>query len=866
MKTRASKIIIRKSFTLCVILTGLTFLFTSCENFMKATSTKEELERALEYANADSYSITVDYKENTGTVRSPVGGVADKKVYDVFSVYFEPSSQYAFVSWKIVDSATGKELKNGDYLKLESINDKETTCTFMKKPEAGMKLCLCPVLAERPQIISFSPQNARNMKDSPIQVLFDFDMDQYSIYYTAEELAEFKKDSSITLLDEVTLADGTKTTYGYKKDGNIYYKNISIINKKTKENLLRFFGTPVLENGLLSIPPNREEGDDNIIKLTDFSQVLVSIENGFFYTKDNNNNVYENGIMMYENKKWMYQTNNHTDEKALALKVLQFMDENGTPLNLQKSVSWYGDSITLLSNNNNGLDEMIFLDNKLKLNLQVEEEEEGSGPTDTFAIELKYAANDKYLYFNDWDNLETTRIEINYDEVEAQSAKFNGIIDFSKEGVTLKEGLYIINIIIYDKNNNWRSTCNFFGVDHTPVTPVSISTIIPDGTSECKYTFGWKSPDWDIKKTTIYYKLGSNPEEHRELLTSDEPVTQFELELQPGQLNEFYLEFEDFNGNISKSYDSSKPVSETNRKFVIHSNVLTQKPQKMPYNYMGTVEQGLADTSISNYKGLYFKFGDFPQSKKADSVNIVSPVTIKDCGFNHSETTYSIGDDGYLYKKIIDCKTNQPTWFKVEPIVWRYLTKLNSPTPTLPNSGSVMLLAENVLIASNKDVGVPYYKNNLQSVYRTINGHSWGPKYYPYSTLCAYLKSRFEDGDPQAQTTNSSYAENGFSESAFTKVDGKITEIRILTKDETSDTQNDCKNLGLDYSKLRIRTATDYAVATGASRNSQWWITDDDLCSFIAYNGTSGAGANYDNESTGIVPAITVPGSILPSN
>ena len=232
MKKRVSKIIIRKSFTLCVILTGLTFLFTSCDNFMKATSTKEELERALEYANADSYSITVDYKENTGTVRSPVGGVADKKVYDVFSVYFEPSSQYAFVSWKIVDSATGKELKNGDYLKLESISDKETTCTFMKKPEAGMKLCLCPVLAERPQIISFSPQNARNMKDSPIQVLFDFDMDQYSIYYTAEELAEFKKDTSITLLDEVTLADGTKTTYGYKKDDNVYYKNISIIDKK----------------------------------------------------------------------------------------------------------------------------------------------------------------------------------------------------------------------------------------------------------------------------------------------------------------------------------------------------------------------------------------------------------------------------------------------------------------------------------------------------------------------------------------------------------------------------------------------------------------------------------------------------------
>lgn len=120
---------------------------------MTGAQTRDQLEKQIDYANAPSYEITVGYPKKSGVVKSPGGGEAKKKVSDVFTVCFEPFADYEFINWKIIDSVSKKEYKNGEYLKLESLTNAETNCTFIKAPEASVHLCLYAEVALRPYIL-----------------------------------------------------------------------------------------------------------------------------------------------------------------------------------------------------------------------------------------------------------------------------------------------------------------------------------------------------------------------------------------------------------------------------------------------------------------------------------------------------------------------------------------------------------------------------------------------------------------------------------------------------------------------------------------------------------------------------------------
>ena len=127
---------------------------------------------------------------NSGTVRSPAGGEVTKKVTDSFTVRFEPVSDREFIRWMVIDSSTGNDVTDDEYLVLSTLTDSETECTFKKAPEGEMRLSLVPELAERPQILSYAPLYVAegSPKDSAIQVTFDYDMDPDSIYYSTDEL------------------------------------------------------------------------------------------------------------------------------------------------------------------------------------------------------------------------------------------------------------------------------------------------------------------------------------------------------------------------------------------------------------------------------------------------------------------------------------------------------------------------------------------------------------------------------------------------------------------------------------------------------------------------------------------------------
>ena len=288
----------------------LLIFVTSCDNFQNGYAVRKQIEDAIAYNNSPAFTISFDYPESSGVMRSPGGSDIIKKVSDTFTIWFDPLTGYEFISWKIVDSATNKEIQNGEYLTLENIDQAQTTCSFTRAPPKDTKLCLIPIIAERPQIIFNSPVSLSSLKDSQIQVRFDHDMDPYSIYFTDAEITELKN-AGIADTDFLPPLDDTQQNhYGYKKDGEVFFKNITIKNERTGQSLNNVFDAPVFENPrALSVSVKDKDA------LYDFTPILVTIEKGFFYTVKTIAD--ENGkpVEMADKRTWLYQVNNKTDNK-----------------------------------------------------------------------------------------------------------------------------------------------------------------------------------------------------------------------------------------------------------------------------------------------------------------------------------------------------------------------------------------------------------------------------------------------------------------------------------------------------------------------------------------------------------------------
>ena len=80
----------------CLLIT-----FSSCDNFLNGAETRLQLEKAIAYNNAPSYTLYVDCPESSGVIRSPAGGEVDKKVSDKFSIRFDTFTEYEFIAGKL---------------------------------------------------------------------------------------------------------------------------------------------------------------------------------------------------------------------------------------------------------------------------------------------------------------------------------------------------------------------------------------------------------------------------------------------------------------------------------------------------------------------------------------------------------------------------------------------------------------------------------------------------------------------------------------------------------------------------------------------------------------------------------------------
>ena len=82
---------------LVFISLSLVLLLTSCENFLKASQVRADIEASIAYANAPSYTITIDGKN--GVVKAPVGGQAIKKVTDTLLLFLVKLNELHFINF-----------------------------------------------------------------------------------------------------------------------------------------------------------------------------------------------------------------------------------------------------------------------------------------------------------------------------------------------------------------------------------------------------------------------------------------------------------------------------------------------------------------------------------------------------------------------------------------------------------------------------------------------------------------------------------------------------------------------------------------------------------------------------------------------
>ena len=491
---------------------SLLVILSSCENFLNGANVKDEIEASIAYANAPSYTISIDYPESCGILRSPAASTVNKKVTDSFTIWFDPLPGYEFIYWKIVDSITNREFKNGEYLTLENFDQSQTVCTFTKAPPAGSKIFISPVVAERPQIIFNSPFSLSTLKDSRIQVLFDHDMDPYSIYYTDAEIKELQEDGiqADDFLPPIT--EVPQNHYGYKKNDETFYKNIRIQNGKTSKSLTDCFDKPEFETPrTLSISVK----DKNA--LDDYTQVLITIEKAFFYSQNYSVDKAK-PVEMTDSKRWMYQVNNRTDVSAPIvpkqgnndLFTIRLTDET-----LLNTIGWLN-----IEEDGRGIENLTYVkDKKLYLNFQIQDEN-GSGPVPYFELYVTKLFDGNYRDLRQYDGDGLTLVfpvfyenpyAVNFDTVTSDAAIFKGTIDLSE--LNLDDGIYQLYFIFLDKSgnkaeypveydgNNWNYY--FFAIDNEFSMPEPVIT--DESNSEVKVKISWE-PCKDLAKTVVRYK------------------------------------------------------------------------------------------------------------------------------------------------------------------------------------------------------------------------------------------------------------------------------------------------------------------------------------------------------------------------
>ena len=508
---------------------------------------------------------------------SPAKGIYNTKEKVYSSISFDPDGDYEFIRWQIYDITTDNELNNADYITIKDPKSKNTSYALVKVPdpdnveEKNIQLGIRPVVHERPQILSYSPMyNATGtFIDTSIQVMFDYDMDERSIYYTSKELTELRNkleiaedenwfyDSSNNPIRGLLYFDKNEERkyYGYWDESGSYFKNITIKNNTTETSLNEYFENPSFDTPrTLSIRAKQY----NLPPA--YTQIAVTIERDFFYLEP----VENKEITLNSSKKWIYQVNASEDEDDPEVVPKQFAvkykDYNGDWQSIRAETS-----VPYTESNGYGWGHFAALrkddDGKLKLYLDTDVViADNLGISPTFDIVFKRVFNNNYQEIT-YPPTYTRTFE--YALIAGNSACLPEYVDVSD----LPDGIYSFQFEFTDlsrhkvsqlvDDGNPSSTsgdvyCNthnyYVAIDRTaPVisTPPSVVdyTVGTNPTEKQNYLrVLWNYDILDLRRAIIRYKA-DEAVDYQEFETDYNEITKWFCAIDPNNGHEEYSQY-----------------------------------------------------------------------------------------------------------------------------------------------------------------------------------------------------------------------------------------------------------------------------------------------------------------------------------
>lgn len=279
------------------------------------------------------------------------------------------------------------------------------------------------------------------------------------------------------------------------------------------------------------------------------------------------------------------------------------------------------------------------------------------------------------------------------------------------------------------------------------------------------------------------------------------------------------------------------------------------------YQFHETVEYLHAGTDgTAGITGTYVLFGDWPQTIKANNIEINTTQTMTKGGF-----TYYLGSDqnwyvecvenayadGYTYSdgtSIAKKNVNSSKYFKVEPIKWRVL----NPNPV--DGEKKVLLAEKCLTANIKFSNAlknNYADSDVRKYLNCISDNTGFLKSAFTTTAINKIADTLVKNDLESTTDT----ENNFI------CDDTNDKILLLSAYEIVNSAYGFSSNKNSTDNTRIREGTDYAKANYLASYNSWFLrspskTMDQWCWQVKGNGTVHNNISCSSNERGIVPAL----------
>lgn len=397
-----------------------------------------------------------------------------------------------FLNWQVLlnDEVLEPEVAT-NYITFDDINSPDTKITINARIE---NLTVKANVAKRPTIVKASPQSDETgvYRDRTVVVQFSQDIDESTIYFTADELKEL----GVSTSKAFPVENGSKNYYAYwdGSDENSYvFKNITITNYQyANVNYLRYFDVPKLDTANKKILRISTKIDTTTTPATSIAppsatEILVTLNKNIAAKVENKS------VGLSDDYGWTYFTNGSTDVTPPEFLTT---DKNGFIVTVADDNQIEFDSTkpsettnTFINNPLSNLNKLVKMNAKnKKLWLRGTFSDSGSGPA-RLEYKLYKISTTLYQFTNEEQSMQkqnttTGDNEIvivengQFDEftVMGPNASFNQKLDNNGKDIggsilelpELKtEGTYRIDFTAYDKNNRPSSVKSFYFVYDT---------------------------------------------------------------------------------------------------------------------------------------------------------------------------------------------------------------------------------------------------------------------------------------------------------------------------------------------------------------------------------------------------------------